>query len=211
MDAKEFLDKMSALPSSGRISFSKNITDLTKLAVVEAAAGLLKFKEEPVRINALKAIRQHGLDNFEKEIIAMLVDNSAEVKLSAIKTLASFGKREHFALVKTYYAENRAAQEAMIDVFVNYSDYYPAYEFMLGELTSPLPKVKQAAADWFRKAFKRDILLPWILESYKNSPFSAKRLFETEFNAFLPKIFGDETYGYRLKLAFITGRQNGLS
>jgi len=194
---------MMILPKDERIELSKKLTGFSKLAAAEACIKMLKDKEDLVRINALKAIRHHALDNFEKDIIAMLTAPSEQVRISAIKTLASFGKNEHFALVKTYYEENEPAKEAIIESFVNYSDFYPAYEFMLSQLESKSQKIQKACIDWFSKAFKRDILVPWIVESYKNSPFKIKRLFERKFYKHLPKLFFDKVYGYRFKLAFL--------
>lgn len=206
MDSKEFLDQMAKLPKENRANFSRQILDLTKLSVAEVAPKLIKEKDIFIKINALKAIRKHGLDLLEKDILALLLDKDEEVRTSAIKTIASFGKKEHFNLVKSFYTENKHLRPRLIDSFLNYSDFYYSYEFMMNELLSDDENVRKSSLEWFSKALSRDILLPWIQESYANASFEAKRAFELAFDDDLPKLFLDPKFGYRFKLSYLDKR-----
>lgn len=203
MNAQELLEKLSTMPEESRGSFSAAILTLSKLGAAEAAHTMLRDNNFAVRINALKAIRKHNLDTYEKEIISLLLDNDTEVRLAAVKTLSSFGNAKHFELIKTFFIQNPESQGLLADIFINFSDIYDSYELMMGQILSPHEKVRESVGDWFAKAFNHDILLPWILQAYNNSSFNIKRAFEITFAPFLPKLFGDKKHGYRFKLVYV--------
>ena len=140
----------------------------------EIVPTLLKDADFAVTVNGLKAIRQHRLEGFEKELIQLLLDDSSEVKVAAIRTLASFGDPRHYQLVRTFFEENPGARSLIIDSFVNYSDTFETYPFMMQKLTDADEKVRQAAETWYEKAFRHDptkhprnpqytILVLWLL------------------------------------------------
>jgi len=91
------------------------------------------------------------------------------------------------------------------DAFFNYSDSYEVYEFMIRNIADDDEKVREVAAEWFTKAFGHDTLLPWLAKAYASAPFAVRRRFENLFHPFLPRLFHDRTYGYRFRLAWLTG------
>lgn len=196
------------MPIESRGSFSAAVLTLSKLGAAEAINYMIKDSDFAVRINALKAIRKHKIENFEKDVIGMLLDKESEVRVAAVKTLAAFGNTKHYELIKTFHVQNVATQPLTIDSFVNYSDIYDSYEFMLSQILNENEKIRTAVSEWFAKAFKHDILLEWIINAYDNSPFEIKRAFEISFAPFLPRLFGDKKYGYRFKLAYIAEETN---
>ena len=204
MNVEEFLKQLNKLPEEGRGSFSTGVLDLTKLAAAEAVPAMINDANFAVKINAIKAIRKYQLDLYEKELIQSLLDDAFEVKVAAIKTLASFGNIKHYPLIKTFYLEQPQARPLLIDAFINYSDTYEVYEFILGELTEEDEKIREAVVNWFTKAFGHHILLPWIVKAYHNAPFPVQRAFERHFADQLPALFQDERYGYRFKVAYLT-------
>jgi len=206
MNSDEFLNKLRTLPDSAKGAFSVSVLNLSKVGAAEAVIAMLKEDNFAIKVNAIKAIRKHKLDVFEKEVLKLLIDKSPEVRIAAAKTLASFGNIKHFALLKAYYKENEEIRASIIDSFTNYSDYEDVYHFILGEITSNNPKIKQNVIEWFEKAFERQILLPWIANSYSESSFEVKRVFENVFIKELPKLFYDERISYRLKLCYIKNK-----
>lgn len=209
MNAEEFLKQLGKLAEENRGSFSAGVLDLTKLAAAEAVRVMIGDANFAVKINAIKAVRKYQLDLYEKELIQTLLDDAFEVKVAAIKTLASFGNIKHYPLIRTFYQEQPQARPLLIDSFVNYSDTYEVYEFVLGELVSDDEKIREAVVNWFTKAFGHDILLPWIVKAYHNAPFPVRRAFERSFTGQLPALFNDELHGYRFKVAYLTGKGKG--
>jgi hypothetical protein len=208
MNSDEFLEKLRKLPDNTRGSFSVAVLNLPKVGAAQAIIPMLKDSNFAVKINALKAIRKHKLDIFEQEILKLLVDEMVEVRVAAIKTLASFGNTKHFKLIKAFYEENKNLRHLIIDSFTNYSDSEEAYSFMLSQITQENDKIRNSAIEWFEKAFNHQILLPWIADSYYNANFKTKRFFENFFTKELPKLFYDERISYRLKLCYLKGRDN---
>ncbi|MCV6609053.1 MAG: HEAT repeat domain-containing protein [Campylobacterales bacterium] len=197
------------MPLESRGSFSAAVLTLPKLGAAEAINYMIKDSDFAVRINALKAIRKHLIDNFEKDVVGMLLDKEAEVRVAAVKTLSAFGNTKHYELIKTFHLQNEATQPLTIESFVNYSDIYDSYEFMMGQILSSNRKILDTVSEWFVKAFKHDILIPWIIEAYDKSPHHVKRAFEISFAPFLQRLFGDPKYGYRFKLIYILEKENG--
>lgn len=204
MNAKEFLERLNALDIEARAPFSSMVLNLSKLSCAEAVAVMLKDSDFGVRINALKAIRKHELDLYEKDIIALLIDPSEEVKVAAIRTLASFGKAEHFKLVKAFYDEYAHLRVMIVDSLVNYSDNYEAHKLMFELIDSSNDRLKQAANDWFKKALTKEIFVPWILDLYENAPFTLRWSFEEQFGKDLILLFDDKNNGYRFKLIYLS-------
>ena len=208
MNSDEFLDKLRKLPDSTRGSFSVAVLNLPKVGAAQAIIPMLKDSNFAVKVNALKAIRKHKLDIFEKDILKLLIDEFTEVRIAAIKTLASFGNIKHFKLVKAFYEENQELKPLIVDSFANYSDSEEVYSFMLSQITNENNKIKKSAIEWFEKAFAHQILLPWIANSYHDADFKTKRFFENFFAKELPKLFYDERISYRLKLCYLKARSN---
>jgi hypothetical protein len=208
MTGKELLDKLNTLPIESRGSFSAAVLTLSKLGAVEAVSKMVSDSDFAVRVNALRAIRKHLLDNFEKDIVGMLLDKEPEVRVAAVKTLSAFGNTKHYDLVRAFHEQNIDTQGLTIDSFTNYSDIYDSYEFMIEQILSNNFKVQEAVSQWFIKAFKHDILLPWIIKAYENSSFEVRRTFERSFAPFLQRLFGDPKYGYRFKLVYIMEEEN---
>ncbi len=205
--AKELLEKLETLPLESRGSFSAAVLTLSKLGAAEAVSKMIIDSDFAVRVNALKAIRKHLLDNFEKDVIGMLLDKEAEVRVAAAKTLSAFGNQKHYELIKTFHIQNIETQGLTIETFVNYSDIYDSYEYMMSQVLSNNEKVQESVDNWFAKAFKHDILLPWIIEAYEKNSFEVKREFEKRFADFLTRLFGDKRYGYRFKLAYVVEKE----
>jgi len=208
MNSDEFLDKLRKLPDSTKGSFSVAVLNLPKVGAAQAVIPMLKDSNFAVKVNALKAIRKHKLDVFKKDILKLLVDTIVEVRVAAIKTLASFGDIHYFELVKAFYNENKNLRPVIIDSFSSYSDYEKVYPFMLSQIVEENEKIKNSAIEWFEKAFEHQILLPWIVDSYVGADFKTKRFFEKIFAKELPKLFYDERISYRIKLCYLKARSN---
>jgi hypothetical protein len=208
MKPEDFLSKLNKLPEEARASFSASILSLSKVAAAEAIRPMLHDANFGVKINAIKAIRKNQLNIYERELLQLLIDDSFEVKIATIKTLASFGDFKHFKLIKTFYLEQTTSRHLIIDSFTNYSDQEDVYPFILAQILDPHEKVRQEAIAWFSKAFKHNILLPWILSAYKEVDFNLKRTFENIFADDLPKLFHDTDVGNRFKLSYIISRRS---
>ena len=207
MNSDEFLNKLRKLPEDKRGPFSVAVLNLSKVAAAEAVIAMIKDSNFAVKINALKAIRKYKLDVFEQEVLKLLIDHTPEVQIAAFKTLASFGQIKHFKLLKAFYNENKNLRALLIDSFSNYSDYEEVYGFILSQITQDDPKIKNSVIEWFQKAFKHQILLPWIANSFFYADFKVKRFFEKIFANELPKLFYDERISYRLKLCYLKYRK----
>ncbi|MDQ1338914.1 MAG: hypothetical protein QG567_63 [Campylobacterota bacterium] len=208
MKPEEFLTKLNKLPEESRGSFSTIVLSLSKIAAAEAIRSMLKDNNFAVRVNAIKAIRKHQLKIYEKELMQSLLEDSFEIKIAAIKTIASFGDFKHYKLLKAFYDENQQAKSVILDSFSNYSDNEEVYYFILSQITSKDEKVIQIVKEWFKKAFEHDVLLPWIINAYISVPFEAKRVFEKTFLEYLPKLFYDNRVSYRLKLNYLLKKRN---
>ena len=206
MDAKAFLDQLTKLPTESRAAFSATALGLSKLSAAEAVGPMLADPDFAVKINAIKTIRKHALDLYEKPLIELLLDRESEVQVAAAKTLCSFGKSEHFKLIRAFYGEYPHLRGLIIDSFVNFSDTYDAHAFMFSQLDSPVEKIAQSATEWFEKAMEREILIPWVVESYEESPPSLRFVFEQRFAHRLPLLFDHPRYGYRFKLIFLASQ-----
>jgi hypothetical protein len=143
------------------------------------------------------------LSIYEKELMQALLDQSHEVKIAAIKTIASFGNFAHYKLLRAFYDEHSDSRALIIDSFSNYSDHEEVYPFVLSQIISPSQKVSGVVTDWFEKAFTHSILLPWIVNAYLQVPFAVKRKFEKSFIQHLPILFYDERVAYRFKLCHL--------
>ncbi len=203
MDAKEFLGQLNALPTEARAAYSATVLTLSKLSAAEAIEPMLGDLDFAVRINAIKAVRKHGLDIFEKRLIELLLDKEPEVQVAAAKTLCSFGKSEHFKLIRAFYGEYPHLRSLVIDSFVNFSDTYEAHAFIFMQLDSTDERIRASAQEWFEKAFDRDILLPWIADAYEEAPLSLQFHFERHFAHRLDRLFEHPRLGYRFKLAWL--------
>lgn len=209
MKPEEFLSKLNKLPEESRGSFSTAVLSLSKVGAAEAVRSMLGDPNFAVKVNAVKAIRKYQLTIYEKELMQALLDDSYEVKIAAIKTIASFGNFMHYKLLRAFYEEHHDARALIIDSFSNYSDHEEVYPFVLSQIVSPSDKVRGVVIDWFEKAFAHSILLPWIIKAYLEVPFAAKRQFEKSFIGHLPTLFYDERVGYRFKLChLIESRKN---
>ncbi|MGE4295766.1 MAG: HEAT repeat domain-containing protein [Campylobacterales bacterium] len=207
MNAKQFLERLWALSDDAKGPFSATVMKLPKLAAAEAIAVMLNDSDFGVRINAIKAIRKFELDLFEKELIKLLIDPEDEVRVAAVRTLCSFGKTEHFRLVRAFYDEYAALRPLIIDSFVNFSDTYEAHAFIFSQLDSTNEKIRESALEWFEKAFDHDIFLPWIATLYDEAPFTLRRVFEESFAHRLKLLFSDPKHGYRFKLIWLAKRR----
>ncbi|MDR3347362.1 MAG: hypothetical protein LBN32_01975 [Helicobacteraceae bacterium] len=207
MTAGEFLSQLNAISNASRGVFSGGVLRLSKLSAAEAIGAMLKYDDFAVKINAIKAIRKFELDLYEKELIKLLIDNSEDVRVAALKSLCSFGKKEHFKLAKAFYNENVPLRYMIIDSFVNFSDQYEAHVFMFNQLDSANEKIKNCALEWFEKAFDRDIFLPWISSIYDEAPYSLRYIFEDHFAHRLKLLFGHPQHGYRFKLIYLAKKE----
>jgi hypothetical protein len=208
MKPEEFLSKLNKLPEDSRGSFSTAVLSLSKVGAAEAVRSMLNDTNFAVKVNAIKAIRKYQLTLYERELMQALLDNAYEVKIAAIKTLASFGNFAHYKLLRSFYDENPDARALIIDSFSNYSDHEEVYPFILSQITSSNQKVKDVITDWFNKAFEHQILIPWIANAYQRVPFEVKRAFEKRFFQKLPRLFYDDRIGYRLKLCYLIQSRN---
>jgi hypothetical protein len=208
MKPEDFLSKLNKLPHEARSSFSATVLSLSKIAAAEAIRSMLNDRNFAVKVNAIKAIRKNQLTIYERELLQLLMDDSIEVKIAAIKTLASFGDFKHFKLIKTFYLEQESGRPLLIESFSNYSDQESVYPFVLSQILDPHEKVRKEVIDWFNKAFKHNILLPWIINAYQNVDFNIKRTFENIFADDLPKLFNDPELGNRFKLSYIISRRS---
>ncbi|MDR1452234.1 MAG: hypothetical protein LBI57_07920 [Helicobacteraceae bacterium] len=206
MTAETFLSQLNAISVDKRAAFSQTVMKLSKLAAAEATRSMLEDGDFGVRINALKAIRHFGLDIYEKTLIRLLLDDEAEARIAALKSLCSFGKAEHFKLARAFYEENVNLRPNIIDSFVNFSDLYEAHSFIFQLLDSSDEKIRQCAINWFDKAFERDIFLPWIGRIYEESAWSLRLAFEEIFARRLRALFTNRRYGYRFKLVWLADR-----
>lgn len=204
MNAKEFLKRLNSLTIEARAPFSGTVLNLSKLSCAEAVQPMLSDSDFGVRINALKAIRKHTLDIYEKEIISLLIDPSEEVKIAAIRTLASFGKANHYRLIKAFYDEFVHLRPMIVDSFVNYSDMFEAHKLMFELIDSSNEKLKKSAYEWFKKALTKDIFAPWIVQLYEDAPFTLRWSFEEQFASDLMLLFDDKNNGYRFKLVYLS-------
>lgn len=203
MNAKEFLHRLNSLPIESRASFSATVISLGSLAAAEAVQSMLKDSDFGVKINALKAIRTHKLHIYEKEIIALLIDPVDEVKVAAIRTLASFGNANHFRLIRAFFDEYAHLKALIIDSFVNFSDMFEAHKFMFMLLDSSNDKIKTSAVEWFQKALKQQVFVEWIATLYDEAPFTLREAFEKQFARDLKLLFDDKRHGYRFKLIYL--------
>ena len=203
MKPEEFLSKLNKLPEESRGSFSTAVLSLSKVGAAEAVRSMLADPNFAVKVNAIKAIRKYQLSLYEKELMQALLDQSYEVKIAAIKTIASFGNFAHYKLLRAFYDEDPSARPLIIDSFSNYSDHEEVYPFVLSQIVSTSEKVQEVVVEWFDKAFSHSILLPWIINAYIQVPFPAKRRFETSFIKHLPALFYDERVAYRFKLCHL--------
>ncbi len=203
MKPEEFLSKLNKLPEESRGSFSTAVLSLSKVGAAEAVRSMLGDPNFAVKVNAIKAIRKYQLTIYEKELMQALLDESHEVKIAAIKTVASFGNFAHYRLLRAFYDEHPDARALVIDSFSNYSDHEEVYPFVLSQIVAPSQKIQGVVTDWFEKAFDHSILLPWIVNAYLKVPFSAKRQFEKSFSGRLPELFYDERVAYRFKLCYL--------
>lgn len=208
MKPEEFLSKLNRLPEPSQGSFSTAVLSLSKLGAAEVIPQMFKNPNFAVKVNALKAIRKHQLTIYERDIMQCLLDTSLEVKIAAIKTLASFGDFNHFPLVKAFYDEEPVVRTSIIDSFSNYSDRREVYPFIFGQLANEDEKIQNHAVEWFNKAFGHALLVPWIADAYKANSFSAKRAFEKTFVSKLPLLFTDPDIGYRLKLCYLVEKRH---
>ncbi|GHS85872.1 hypothetical protein FACS1894103_7300 [Campylobacterota bacterium] len=206
MTADEFLNQLKSVSAQTRSAFSAGVLSLPKLAAAAAIPVMLKDSDFGVKVNALKAIRKFELDIYEKELIRMLLDSEDEVRVAALKSLCSFGKKEHFKLAKTFYEENSSLRYLLIDSFVNFSDLYEAHSFIFNQLDSTNAKIRENAVEWYEKAFDRDIFLPWIEAIYDEAAWSLKMIFEEQFAHRLKLLFNNAKYGYRFKLIYLAKR-----
>ena len=106
----EFLTKLNKLPQDARGSFSTAVLTLSKVASAEVIRVMLKDENFAVKINAIKAIRKHNLTVYETHLMKLLLDESFEVKIASIRTLASFGDARHYKLLQAFYMENEKAR-----------------------------------------------------------------------------------------------------
>jgi len=203
MKPEEFLSKLNKLPEESRGSFSTAVLSLSKVGAAEAVRSMLGDDNFAVKVNALKAIRKYQLTIYEKELLHALLDDSYEVKIAAVKTLASFGNFNHYKLLRAFYEENINARPLILDSFSNYSDNETVYPFILAQLTSPNETIRRIAVEWFAKSFDHAILLPWIINAYLEVSFAEKRAFEKLFTDKLPALFFDERVAYRFKLCYL--------
>jgi len=203
MKPEEFLSKLNKLPDASQGSFSTAVLSLSKLGAAEIVPQMLKNPNFAVKVNALKAIRKYQLTIYEREIMQCLLDESLEVKIAAIKTLASFGNFDHFPLVRAFFDEEPRVRASIVDSFSNYSDRPEIYPFIFRQLSSTDAKVQETAQEWFDKALKHTVLHPWILQAYKAGDFPSRRIFEKLFTPQLPVLFNDPEVGYRLKLCYL--------
>lgn len=208
MNAEEFLKRLNSITIEARAPFSGTVLNLSKLSCAEAVKPMLNDSDFGVRINALKAIRKYELDIYEKEIIALLIDQSQEVQVAAIKTLSSFGKSEHFKLVKAFYDENTHLRAMIVDSFVNYSDLFDAHKLMFELIDSGNERLRKSAIDWFSKALTKEIFSSWIIKLYEDAPFTLRWSFEERFALDLKPLFDDKTHGYRFKLIYLARALN---
>ncbi|MDR2639221.1 MAG: HEAT repeat domain-containing protein [Helicobacteraceae bacterium] len=206
MTAEAFLSQLNSIAPDKRAAFSQTVLKLGKLAAAEATLAMLEDGDFGVKINALKAIRYFGFDIYEKRLIRLLIDDEPEARVAALKSLASFGKPEHFGLVRAFYDENIDLRPQIIDSLVNFSDQYDAHSFMFGRLDSSNGKIRQCAIDWFDKALERDIFLPWIERIYEESAWSLRLAFEKSFAKRLTRLFDNPRHGYRFKLVWLGER-----
>ncbi|MDR0747681.1 MAG: hypothetical protein LBE89_07300 [Helicobacteraceae bacterium] len=206
MTAEQFIKQLNALPPEARGGFSATALTLSKLAAAEAVAHLIKDDDFAVRISGVKAIRKFELDIYEKDIIRLLLDRSNEVKAASFKSLASFGKPEHFKMAKAFYEENKQLRSIVIDSFVNYSDIFEAHLFMFNQLDNANQKIRESANNWFEKAFDKEIFLPWIEDIYDRAPWSLRLIFEESFAHRLKQMFSSWKHGYRFKLLYLIKR-----
>lgn len=203
MKPEEFLSKLNKLPEETRGSFSTAVLSLSKVGAAEAVRSMLGDPNFAVKVNAIKAIRKYKLTIYEKELMHSLLDESHEVKIAAIKTIASFGNFAHYKLLRAFYDEHPDARALVIESFSNYSDHEEVYPFVLSQIVSPSQKISDVVVDWFDKAFTHSILLPWIVNAYLQVPFPAKRKFEKQFIQRLPTLFYDDRVSYRFKLCHL--------
>lgn len=203
MKPEEFLSKLNKLPEDSRGSFSTAVLSLSKVGAAEAVRSMLSDPNFAVKVNAIKAIRKYQLTIYERELMQSLLDESHEVRVAAIKTIASFGNFAHYKLLRAFYDEHPETRTLIIDSFSNYSDHEEVYPFVLSQITSPNQKVQDVVVEWFEKAFGHSILIPWIANAYMKVPFPAKRAFEKFFSKQLPALFYDERMAYRLKLCHL--------
>ncbi|MDR2152149.1 MAG: hypothetical protein LBO72_04955 [Helicobacteraceae bacterium] len=206
MTAEAFLSQLNSISADKRAAFSQTVLKLSKLAAAQAARSMLEDGDFGVRISALKAIRHFELDIYEKQLIAMLLDDEPEARIAALRSLCSFGKSEHFKLARAFYEENASLRAMIIDSFVNFSDQYEAHSFIFHRLDSANEKIRAFAIDWFEKAFDRDIFLPWIERIYDESAWSLRIAFEEIFARRLKPLFDSPRYGYRFKLVWLGER-----
>jgi hypothetical protein len=207
MDAKEFLKQLHGLPTESRAAYSATVLTLSKLSAAEAVEAMLGDVDFAVRINAIKAIRKHTLDLYEKQLIELLLDKEREVQVAAAKTLCSFGKPEHFKLIRAFFEEYPHVRALLIDSFVNFSDTYEAHSFIFSQLDCTDERIAQTAQEWFDKALDRDILLPWVADVYEEAPLALRFSFEKLFGHKLDRLFDHPRLGYRFKLVSLAQRQ----
>jgi len=208
MKPEEFLSKLNKLPEESRGSFSTAVLSLSKVGAAEAVRSMLNDANFAVKVNAIKAIRKYQLTLYERELMQALLDNAYEVKIAAIKTIASFGNFSHYKLLRAFYEEHSDARALIIDSFSNYSDHEEVYPFVLSQIVSSNQKIRDVVIDWFNKAFEHQILIPWIANAYQRVPFEIKRAFEKCFSKQLPSLFYDDRIGYRLKLCYLIQSRN---
>ncbi|MDR0665528.1 MAG: hypothetical protein LBF86_08445 [Helicobacteraceae bacterium] len=206
MTAEAFLTQLNSISADKRAAFSQTVLKLSKLAAAEATRSMIEDSDFGVKISALKAIRRFELDIYEKQLIALLLDDEPEVRVAAFKSLCSFGKAEHFKLARAFYDENADLRPIIIDSFVNFSDQYEAHSFIFHHLDSSNEKIRARAIDWFEKAFDREIFLPWIEQIYEESAWSLRLAFEDIFARRLKALFSSARYGYRFKLVWLAKR-----
>ncbi|MDR2905857.1 MAG: hypothetical protein LBU73_07885 [Helicobacteraceae bacterium] len=210
MTAREFLTNLAAAPLESRSALAQTILALPTLAAAEAIAPMLSDHDFGVRVAALKAIRHFKLDNYEVDILRLLLDREDAVRIAAFKSLCSFGKPRHYEIARKFYEENPSLRAIAIDSFVNFSDLYEAHAFLFSLLDSRDQKIRAAAHEWFDKALDRAIFAKWIAKIYEDSAWNLRRLFECKFAPKLKILFDSAEFGYRFKLVFLQNSGEGL-
>ena len=204
MNEDDFLKKFRRLKPDARVPYSSTILSLKNSDIVQVAVKeFLACDELMIKLNGIKAIRKHRLENFHTEVMKYILSETLELKVAAAKTLASFGKEQDFKVLKALYTEYPSIQHLIIDSFSSFSNFAYFYDFIIKQLHNSTEGVFEKVRDFLNFALHKAHLKSMVAASYEQSDFATKRLFEITFAQDLPQLFEFATIAPRLKLAFL--------